>query len=210
MNLEVERERVVQELCTHYAQDHLTTGELELRVERVYRSVDQAQLLSVLEGLPAIAPMRAPVVPLYTAHVQKTAGRGLPEDERRYVAVFSEVKKDGAWVPTRRIDAKSVFGGVTLDFRGVEIPAEGVDLEIDVIFGEATIILPPGINADVDCTAMLATVEDNSHSGTPGAPTIRVRGGAVFGGIYVKTKVPKKDGMESWRKQLKGWLGTEE
>lgn len=210
MNLEIERERVVQELCTHYAQDHLSTGELELRVERVYRSADQAQLLTVLEGLPAIAPMHAPLVPLHAAPVQRIGGRGIPEDEKRYVAVFSEVKKEGAWTPPRRINAKSAFGGIVLDFRGVEVPPDGVDIEIDVIFGEASIILPPGLNADVDCTALLATVEDKTQPGAPGAPTIRVRGGAVFGGISVKTKVPKRERMESWRKQLKSWLGTEE
>jgi len=208
MNLEVERERVVQELCTHYAQDHITTGELELRVERVYRSADQAQLLTVLEGLPAIAPMRASVVPLYAASVPAT--RGIPDDEKRYVAVFSEVRKEGAWIPPRQINAKTVFGGIILDFSGVEVPVDGVDIELDVIFAEATIILPPGLNADVDCTAMLGSVEDKSQPGAPGAPTVRVRGGAVFGGIYVKTKVPKKARMESWRKQLKSWLGTEE
>ena len=52
MSLEFEREDVVQKLCAAYARDHITTGELETRLERVHKSADRTQLLTVLEGLP--------------------------------------------------------------------------------------------------------------------------------------------------------------
>ena len=102
MSLEIEREEVVQALCAHYAQDHLSTGELESRFERVYQSADRRQLRTVLEGLPAIGPLVPPPAPFYS--VANTAS-GLPADEKRYVAIFSEVKKEGHWVPARRITA---------------------------------------------------------------------------------------------------------
>lgn len=62
MTLELEREDVVQKLCAAYARDQLTTGELEARLERVYKSADRAQLNTVLDGLPAIQIQR-PVSP---------------------------------------------------------------------------------------------------------------------------------------------------
>ena len=210
MSLELERERIVQELCTAYAYDHLSTGELESRMERVYTSDDRAQLLTLLEGLPAAGPL-APVLFAPAAPPARpatlTPGRALPADERRYVAIFSVVKKEGEWRPTPRITAVVIFGTVHLDLRESVIPAGGIDIDLEVILGEAKILLPPGVGADVDCSSVLGTVEDKSRSAFPGAPIIRIRGGAVLGSISVITKVPRKERVDSWRRQLKEWLG---
>jgi hypothetical protein len=205
MTLEVEREEVVQSLCAHYAQDHLSTGELEARVEQVYRAADRTQLMTILNGLPAIRPLPAVAAPMYA--VAEPAARGLAPDERRYAAFFAEVKKEGVWRPTRRIAAKAIFGTVVLDFREAELPPEGIDIDVDVLFGEVTMLLPPGIGADVDCTAMMGSVEDKARPAAPDAPRLRVTGGTILGTITVKTKLPKKERLESWRAQLKSWLG---
>ena len=133
MSLVLERERIVQAPCSHYAQDHLTTGELERRFEEA--------LVTVLEGLPAmprsamLAPSEPTPMPTYRA---PTPVSGLRDPENRYAAFFAEVKKEGAWR----------------------------------------------------------------------APSFaRVRGGATLGTISVATKLPKKDRLEEWRRQLRGWLG---
>ncbi len=44
MNLELERERAVRVLASHFAQDHLTTQELEVRFEQVYQAASTAEL----------------------------------------------------------------------------------------------------------------------------------------------------------------------
>ena len=82
-------------------------------------------------------------------------------------------------------------------------------IDVDVIFGEATVLLPPGVGADVECSAVMGAVEDKAQRALPGAPVVRVRGGTVFGSITVKTKLPKPARLESWRKQLRGFLGTD-
>jgi hypothetical protein len=126
------------------------------------------------------------------------------------MAIFSEVKKEGVWAPTRRIAARAIFGGVRLDLREATIPADGIDIDLEVLLGEAVILLPPGVGADVDCTTVMGTVEDKSRPAVSGAPTVRIRGGAVLASITVVTKVPKKDRVDSWRRQLRSWLGTDE
>lgn len=214
MSLELERERVVQELCAAYANDQLSTGELEARLERVYVSVEREQLQTLLEGIPAVrgplaVPRSASVAAPFSAPLARNSdgGRGLPAGERRYMAVFSEVKKEGAWTPAPQITAVTVFGSLLFDLREAAIPAGGIDIDVDVIFGDAKILLPPGVGADVDCTSVLASIEDRSRPALPGGPTVRVRGGAVFGSVKVITKVPRKEKVESWRRQLKSWLG---
>ena len=65
MTLDFEKEQAVQALCAHYAQDHLSTGELETRFERVYKSTSRSQLDTVLEGLPALQRAQVAPAPLF-------------------------------------------------------------------------------------------------------------------------------------------------
>lgn len=204
MSLELDREQAVQTLCAHYAQDHLSTSELEARFDRIHKSTSRAQLVTVLEGLPSLARTAVAPAPMY--HVAPSGGTP-SANEKRYLAVFSEVKKEGAWTPTPNIAAKAIFGSILLDLRDADLPPEGLVIDVDVIFGEATVLLPPGVGADVDCSAVLGAVEDKAQRALPGAPVIRVRGGTVFGQITVKTKLPKPARLESWRQQLRGFLG---
>lgn len=203
MSLEVEREQVVQALCAHYAQDHLSTGELEARYERANKAGNARDLRTILEGLPALGAL-APV-PFYSlgAPTSTTTGTALAPYERRYSAIFAEVKKEGHWTPASLIVAKTVFGSITLDLREAELPPDGIEIDLDVILGDAKIILPPGIGAEVDCSAFLGSVEDKTQRPMPGTPMVRVHGGTVLGSITVVTKLPKKERLENWRKQLR-------
>ncbi len=235
MSLEFEREDAIQRLCAAYARDQITTGELEARLDRVYKSADRGQLLTVLEGLPAMQIARlgdhaangpgaarvgtAPSLresgetasaSLRSPTSAYSSGRGLAVGEKRYASVFSEVKKEGAWNPARRIDARCWFGSILFDLREATIPPEGIDFDIDVIAGDVKIILPPGLRADVDCSSFMASVVDKTKEGLPGAPIIRVSGGAMMGGITVVTKAPRREGEQTFRAQLKGWLGLDE
>jgi hypothetical protein len=212
MSLEIEKEQVVQALCAHYAQDHLTTGELESRFERANQAASSQDLRTVLEGLPALGPMVAAPDPLYRVSAPATAlgGSGLPAHERRYVAFFAEVKKEGAWTAAPLIRARALFGSVHLDFREAMIPPEGLVIDVDVMLGDCKILLPPGLGAEVDCSAVMGSVNDKAQRALPGAPVILVRGSTFMGEITVQTKLPKKERMESWRKQLKSALFGDE
>lgn len=214
MSLDLAREEVVQTLCAHYAQDHLTTGELEARFDRVYRAEDRAALLTVLDGLPAItrtasgAPPGAvspsASTPLYEPPRHVT---GLRDTEKRYLGFFSEVKKVGAWRAPSFAKVRAIFGGVTLDLREADIPPDGMEIDAECIMGEIKILLPLGVGAEVDCTAIMGEVVDRAQKGMPGFPFIRVHGAATMGTIRVETKLPKKTRLESWREDMRGWLG---
>ncbi len=203
MTLDFEKEQAVQALCAHYAQDHLSTGELETRFERVYKSTSRSQLDTVLAGLPALKRADVATAPLYRV---ATGTGALPSHRKRYLAVFSGVKKEGAWEPAPEIEAKVIFGELVLDLRDATIPLDGMQIDLDVIFGEARVLLPPGVGAEVDASAIMGSVEDKAQRALPGAPVIRVRGGVLFGTIRVETKLPKPARMESWRQQIRAFL----
>lgn len=204
MTLEIQREEAVQALCAHYAQDHLSTQELEARFERAYKASSRADLDTVLAGLPALRTSTPAPGPLY----QVAPARGaLPTGLKRYLGFFSSLKKEGAWSPAPRIQAKAILGEVVLDFREAALPPEGVEIETDVFMGEMRVLLPPGVGAEVDATAIMGEVTDKAQRALPGAPTVRVRGSALMGSIVVVTKLPKPARMESWRAQLKQLFG---
>lgn len=219
MSLEFEREDVVQKLCAAYARDQITTGQLEAKLESVYKSQDRAQLLTVLDGLPAmtiarlgeVQPAAAPRAAAPARSVTTSgSGAGLPKGEKRYAAIFSTIEKKGAWNPAPKIDARVVMGNILYDLREAAIPAQGIDLDVDVIMGDLKVLLPPGLGADVDCSTFMGTVTDKSRPPLPGAPTVRITGTTFMGSITVITKVPRQEGESSFRKQLKSWLGSGE
>lgn len=203
MNLELEKEHVVQQLCAHYAQDHLSTGELEARFERVYKAQSAASLRTVLEGLPAVTGLVPVSAPLYAVAPvgQRPAG-----ESKRMTAIFSGISKTGQWAPGQRIEGVAMFGSIEIDLREAQIPAEGIEMNFDAYLGSVEVLLPPGIGADIDCSAFMGSVEDKAHAGAPGAPRIRITGDVFMGSIEVKTKLPKKARMESWRAQVKAWF----
>ena len=47
-SLELDRERAIQTLCAHYANDHLTTQELEARFDLAYKATSATELRALV------------------------------------------------------------------------------------------------------------------------------------------------------------------
>jgi hypothetical protein len=202
VNLELERERTVQALCAHYAQDHLTTQELEVRFEQVYRAPSLDALQGLLHGLPALPAAAAPAAyPTFAVASAAAAPR-----EKRLLALMAEVNREGAWVVPTRLVAKAFMGSVRLDLREVQLPEGGVDIDATAIMGEVRIILPPGVRADVDGLAIMGEFTDRTKGGgAPGSPSmVRVQGTAVMGGVRVEMRLPREGALEAWKRRLLG------
>src|ERR1035437_9551565 len=52
--IEIDRERVIQTLCLHFANDNLSTQELELRLGYADKAGTSAELGALVAGLPAL------------------------------------------------------------------------------------------------------------------------------------------------------------
>lgn len=210
MTLELDRERAVQALCAHYAHDHLSTGELEARFERAYAAADGSTLRTVLDGLPALPRGSVPVLQYEPPEAAAVLALPPREREKRYVSVFSEVKKTGVWRVPEFVRVRAYLGSVTLDLREADIPANGVEFDVETFLGEVKILLPLGIGADVECFSVLGEVNDKTRPGTPGLPFVRVRGGASLASITVQTKLPKSEKLEGWRATLRAMFTSDD
>lgn len=82
--------------------------------------------------------------------------------------------------------ATAVFGGVEVDLADATIEGEAV-LDTVALFGGVEVFVPNGWRVVLDGPAVFGANESHVPTPTdPGAPTLRVRATAIFGGVEVK------------------------
>lgn len=200
MSLEAERERIVKQLSAHYAEDHLTTQELEERFDRAYRATSAAELQAVVGGLPALRePARAPVP---RASMPSLARPVAVAPERRHLAIMSTFRKAGDWTPSPLTTIRAVMATVRIDLRDASFVDSEVTFDILAVMSEVKLIVPPGIRVECDGMALLGECSDHhdASGGDAEAPIVRVRGSSVMANIRVETRLPGETKLEAWRR----------
>jgi hypothetical protein len=198
--LEVDRERTIQQLCTHFANDNLTTQELELRFERVYKAQSAVELQGLVAGLPALPTTVPPPIGMFAVGPAQTA-----PPEKRMLVLMSEVKKRGEWTPARRNVVRIIMGSATLDLREAHLtPGAVTEFDISAIMGELKVIVPPGLHVECDGMAIMGEFDDSTTSGdrSPDAPRVRITGSAIMGSVHVRTRLPGEGSLAAWKRQL--------
>jgi hypothetical protein len=199
-DLELDRERVIETLCAHYAHDNLSTQELELRFDHAWKAGTSAELRALVAGLPALPPGPGPFAPLYAV-----APPGRPEqEEKRHVAFMATVRKKGTWTPARRNKVLCVMGNTKFDLREALILDGETHFELTVVMGEVELIVPPGLRVECDGFAFMGEFDDGHSEGLapPDAPVIRVTGSVVMGAVRIRTRLPGESALAAWRRRL--------
>lgn len=200
MSLESDRERIVEQLSAHYAEDHLTTQELEDRFESAYRARTAEELSSAISGLPALsAPARNPVP---RASMPAIARRPDAAPERRYLAVMSNFRKGGDWTPNRLTTIKAIMADVKIDLRDATFMEREVEFDILAVMADATILVPPGARVECDGFAVMGEFSDrhDASGGDPDAPLVRIRGTSIMASVKVQTRLPGETKLAAWRR----------
>jgi len=181
------RERVVQDLADHFAQDRLTMHEYERRVELVYRAASADALRDLTKDLAPSPPVRVTQAP-----VASTAGASVPARSSRaknFFALMSGVVRRGNWTVPSRIRAFAWMGGIGLDLREAELSGPVTDIYVFAMMGGVEIIVPPDVRLESDGFAIMGGFEDQLKepaSRDPDAPLIRVHGFAFMGGVVAR------------------------
>ncbi len=179
------RSHVIDQLKLNYAHDNLEVEDFEKRLEAANAYDDKFELLGLLRDLPALREGEDGGEEALGFRINREKVR--PGDT--IVALLGGAERGGEWYPARNIKVFAVMGGVDLDLSEAFLPPEGLTVDIVTMMGGVDIIVPDGINAEVNGIPVLGGF-DNKTGGQrmPGAPTLRVRGLAVMGGVAVKTK----------------------
>lgn len=179
------RERTIERLSAHFANDRLSIDELDVRLERAYAATSVAELDALTADLPDTPPV---------ARVESGASTSRAveryEGPSRIRAILSETRRGGLWVVPPELDVRALMANITLDLRSSMLSPGVTDIEIKAMMASVQILLPPGVRVMENVRAFMASVTDDSYSdvSNPSAPVIRLTGRAVMSEVKVRTK----------------------
>jgi hypothetical protein len=189
-----DREQVLTVLSTAYAEGRLSREEHDERLNQAMGAKTFDDLIPITHDLVVVTPpTRTTSVPTQSSSFQVDTTGGDPEPDRM-IAVFSGVTRKGRWRIRKHTQALAVFGGVDLDLREAIFEDNVVEISGFWCFGGLDIKVPPGIEVRDQVAGVFGGI-DVSDIGErqPGAPTLVVKGLALFGGVSIKgPKVGRK------------------
>lgn len=189
--LEQTRERVIQQLCEHFAYDNLTADALEERLDRAHQAATLEELRTLVSDLPVIAPDATPAPGARTFAGPST---GAAVSERQIIiGIMSGAEKKGVWTPAKQTFVVAFMGGVELDFREARFGPGVTEVIVFAVMGGAEIIVPPGVHVDMNGLALMGGFSQTGSAPLPtdlNAPVLRIGGFALMGGVEVKTRYP--------------------
>jgi Domain of unknown function (DUF1707) len=188
---DADREQVANLLSTAYAEGRLTREEHDERVDQLMRAKTFDDLVLITRDLVVIGSPN-PVARQTNSSFTIDTARQNPETDKM-IAIFGGVNRKGRWRARRNIQALALFGGMDLDLRDAIFEAPLVEISGFWCFGGLDIKVPEGIEVQ-DQTAGIFGGTDVRDIGdpAPGAPTLVIKGVALFGGVSVRGPKPKR------------------
>lgn len=164
--LAAEREAAVERIQIAYADEVISYDEMEQRLDGVLAAPTGDEVLDVIADLPA------------------DIEGGALEIE----AINGHIKRLGSWRVPRRIRIASEYGKVKLDLSQAQFESDKVDIDLQLTYGRARIIVPR--SAVVDLDGLVTDWKQPSYRGPregPGnRPLIRISGHMEYGRLKVR------------------------
>jgi len=186
---DADRDRAAAVLNDALAEGRLTAEEHSERLDSIYAAKTHADLVPVLEDLPAQAGIRA------LGPADATAGA----QAGPIVAIFGGASRKGAWRVPLTSTVVTVFGGADLDLRDAILPGQEITIRAVSVFGGMSITVPPEMRVVDYGVAVFGgrdVAADTPESDRPGAAVLKLQGACVFGGVAVIRKARKTERSE--------------
>jgi hypothetical protein len=195
-----DRERVAQVLHNAMAEGRLTVGELEERLDNVYAAKTFGDLEPLLRDLPVgnvgpQLPMPVAQSPLPLPS-NRIGGRGTSSSA---VAIMSGADRKGIWTVPPTFTSFALMGGVEIDLTEARFEDAETTIQAFAFMGGIDIYVPEDIAVQVNGVGFMGAFENhtqNQGQPTPGAPLVKITGLAVWGGVDVKRRKPRKSDRE--------------
>jgi len=186
------RQVTIDALCEHFANDVISVEEFERRVDAAHKAETTDDLRSLLKDLPGASnlpavPGAAPVPATAQAYAVTTYDQ---VKERSFaVAVMGGTRRAGRWSPARRNYTSAVMGGAEIDFREAVMGPGVTELQVFTLWGGVEVIVPPGMNVESHGIGIMGGFEHApDRMPDPNAPTLRVTGLAIMGGVEISVR----------------------
>lgn len=179
-DLELQKNNLLDQLSSLYAEDQISLEEYEQWTEQVTALQTLGDLQGVqrnIPGLPSLARGNQ-AMEVYQGSPSQTS-----------VAIFSGTSVAGRFHAAQSHQAIAVFGGVDIDLRQAVIPPEGMTIHVVAVFGGVDVIIPEDVNLEISGIGIFGGFSGKRHRAhNPDAPTVRIDGIALFGGMDVKVR----------------------
>jgi hypothetical protein len=187
------RERVIDALSTHFANDTLDVDEFEQRVDLAHRATSVAELDELLADLTSAAAVRPSESLVRQAEEPQVALATRNRKANRVRSILSGVQRKGTWRVPQHLRVVAVGGGIDLDFREAQLGPGVTEIKVKSIMGGVAIIVPPDLQVECDGRAILGAFEamdQNTGEMDPAAPLLRITGVAIMGAVEIDTRLP--------------------
>lgn len=184
--MEQKRNILLDQLSAAYSTDRISLEQYEALVESV-ASANTVTELNQIARETDLVPASSPRTPTHPSNESVSAS-----DSKTTVAIFSGTELKGHFTAARHHHVMAVFGGVEIDLRHAVIPTDGTTIDVLAVFGGVDILVPPDINVTTSGIGVLGGFSSHDNKiPDPYAPTVHIRGIAVFGGVEVRIKTRK-------------------
>jgi hypothetical protein len=167
------RDHVIDRLSSGFANGQFEVAELERRMALVHVAQTPAELDALVTDL---TPTTA------TALVQA----------QRIRLVMSSSERTGPWTVPAQLAARVVCGNLRLDLREARLAPAGTTIDVHITMGHVEVIVPPGIDVEVDVSSFLGNVEQRTERERAAIaaghrPLVRIVGRVKLGNLELST-----------------------
>jgi len=187
---DVERRRVVATLQAACVEGRLNLDEYGQRVEAALAARTRAQLETLLVDLPAETGTGEEMASAsrpggWMSPAAGEGGRGGRVSNT--LAVLGSAQRSGFWRLAEESRVVAVLGSCKIDLRSARISAAVTTLEAAAVLGSIDVIVPVGVEVDLEVHALLGSRDMRMGAAPPaGAPVIRITGMVLLGSLTVR------------------------
>ena len=174
---ETDRIQVAQLLTDAAAQGRLQMSDYEDRLTKAYAAKTYDELDQLRSDL------------IGSSVNSQRGGATKPAPSMLLLAIMSAFERRGRWNVPKKLTTFALWGGGVIDLRYADFTSTDVEINATSIMGGQTILLPPEVNVEIKGHGVMGGFDHHvDGEGTPGAPTVRIRGFSLWGGVGVRRK----------------------
>jgi hypothetical protein len=174
---DTDRIQVAQLLAYAAEQGRLQMKDYEARLTKAYAATTYEELDELRADLPGamLSPRRG--------------GKPNPAPSMLLLALMSNFERRGRWNVPKKLTTFTFWGTGVVDLRYADFTSTDVEIHAISIMGAQNILLPPEINVEIHGHGVMGGFDHTvPGQGTPGAPTVKIRGFSLWGGVGIKRK----------------------
>lgn len=174
------------------ADGRLTAEEHLDRLDAIYSARRQAELVAVIEDLPA---RRGIFRPAKSAGGGFSVGFALANMRRGWIAaVLGATSRRGAWLHRPVLHATSIFGLVRLDFRDSTLPDREIVLHARPVLGAVSVLVPPEMRVTGDSVRVRGgRPPEAALFADATGPVLRIERHGLLGSVRIHRRPSRRD-----------------